>query len=137
MPRALKRTLIGLAALLLLLGIAFVAAQHWLGSDDFRARVEREAAHVLGVPLRLQSIKVALWPLPGVSLQGIELPVMPPISAARVVVRPQWPALLGGMPRIASLRVKDAFLPQAGLDALQAAINARSKMCDHYQSNED
>ena len=127
MARALKWTLIGLAALLLLLGLALFAVQHWLDSDDFRARVEREAAQALGVPLRLQSIKVALWPLPGVSLQGIELPLKPPISAARVDVRPEWLALLGGAPRIASLRVKDAVLPQAGLDALQATIKAKSK----------
>ena len=127
MPRLLKWTLIGLAALLLLLGLALFAVQRWLDSDDFRARVEREAAQALGVPLRVQSIKVALWPLPGVSLQGIELPLKPPISAARVDVRPEWLALLGGAPRIASLRVKDAVLPQAGLDALQATIKAKSK----------
>lgn len=127
MSRAMKWILYGLAALLLLLVLTFFAAQRWLGSDDFRARIEREAADALGVPLRLQSIKVALWPLPGVSLQGIELPVKPPISAARVDVRPQWLDLLGGRPRIASLRVTDAVLPQAGLDALQAAIKAKSK----------
>lgn len=127
MSRALKWILISLAVLLALLGVALLAAQHWLGSDDFRARIEREAAQALGAPLRLQSIRVALWPLPGVSLLGIELPVVPPISAVRVDVRPQWLALLGGNPRIASLRVKDAVLPQAGLDALQAAIKAKSR----------
>ena len=127
MPRALKWTLIGLAALAVLLGVAVAAVQSWLGSDDFRARVERQGSDALGVPLRLQAIKVALWPLPGVSLRGVEVTVKPPISAARVDVRPQWLDLLGGTPRIASLRVTDAVLSQAGLDALQAAGKAKSK----------
>lgn len=127
MPRALKWVLAGLAVLLLVFGAALFAAQRWLDSEDFRVRIEREAAQALGVPLRLQSIQVALWPLPGLSLLGIEVAVKPPISAARVDVRPQWLSLLGGAPKIAALRVKDAALPQAGLDALQAAIKAKPK----------
>jgi hypothetical protein len=126
MPRFLKWLSIALVVLSLALGIALFAAQRWVGTQDFRVRIEAEASAALGLPLRLQSVEVALWPLPGVSLQGLSLPVKPAITVGRVDVRPNWLALLRGEPMVGALLVQDAALSQAGLDALLKAVKARS-----------
>jgi hypothetical protein len=126
MPRILKWFSIALALLLLAFGAALFVAQRWVGTPDFRARIEGEASAALGLALRVQAIEVALWPLPGVALQGLSLPVKPAITVGRVDVRPNWLALLRGEPSVGALRVQDAALSQAGLDALLSAVKVRS-----------
>lgn len=125
MVKVVKWLALALAVLsLLLIGVA-LALQHWLRTDDFRARVEGEAAAALGVPVKLGRLSVDLWPLPAVAADQVRLGTQPPLTVARVEARPEWPGLLAGKLEIATLVVRQAVLPQAGIAALGAAMQKR------------
>jgi hypothetical protein len=127
MTKLIKWTVILLAALaLLLVGIA-VALQHWLRTDDFRTRVEQQASAALGVPLRLGRLSVDLWPLPAVAVDDVQLQTRPALSVGRVEARPVWSGLLEQRLEIATLVVRKAVLPQAGITALGAALQKKAK----------
>jgi hypothetical protein len=117
---------------LLLVGVA-VALQHWLRTDDFRVRVERQAAAVLGVPLKLGRLSVDLWPLPAVAADQVRLQTQPPLTVERVEARPVWAALFGGRLEIATLVVRNAVLPQSGIGALGAALQKQEKKAARAQ----
>lgn len=127
MARVLKWVAIAAALFaLLLVGVA-VALQQWLRTDDFRARVEREAAAALGVPLKLGRLSVDLWPLPAVAADDVSVRTRPALTVARIEARPKWAALLAGRLEIATLVVRKAVLPQAGITALGAAMQKKDK----------
>lgn len=127
MARLLKWLAFGAAAIaLLLVGVAF-ALQQWLRTDDFRGRVEREAAAALGVPLKLGRLSVDLWPLPAVAVDQVRLQTRPPLTVERVEARPVWTALLLGRLEIATLVVRKAVLPQTAIAALGAAMQKQQK----------
>jgi hypothetical protein len=127
MAKVLKWLVGGLvAAALLLVGVA-LALQHWLRTDDFRVRVERQAAAVLGVPLHLGRLSVDLWPLPAVAADQVRLQTRPPLTVERLEARPVWSALLAGRLEIATLVVRQAVLPQSGIGALGAAMQKQEK----------
>lgn len=115
-----------LAAVLLLAGVALVL-QGWVSSDGFRQRVEREATAVLGLPVQLGGIEVALWPLPAVALNGVRVQTKPPLTLARLELRPGWLALLRGRLEIATLVLRDAVLPQQAIDALLLSLQKRKQ----------
>lgn len=112
--------------LLLLAGVA-LALQWWLRTDDFRARAEKEAGAVLGVPLKLGTLSVDLFPLPAVAADQVRVQTQPPITLGRIEARPVWAALLGGRLEIATLVVRQAVLPQTGIGALAAALQKKDK----------
>jgi len=122
MQRARKVLLWALAALVLLLAAALLGVHRWLSTDEFRQRVEREAATVLGVPLKLERVGLTLWPLPGVALDGVALRTRQPLKVERIELRPAWLQLLVGRVAISTLVVKRAVLPQQGIDALLASL---------------
>jgi hypothetical protein len=113
-----------LAALLLLIVVAF-ALQHWVRSDDFRGRVEQQASAALGVPLKLGRLSVDLWPLPAVAADDVQLQTRPVLMVGRIEARPEWRALLAGRLEIATLVVRKAVLPQAGIAALGVALQKK------------
>ncbi len=115
-----------LAAVLLLAGVALVL-QGWVSSDGFRQRMEREATAVLGLPVQLAGIEVALWPLPAVALNGVRVQTRPPLTLARLELRPGWLALLRGRLEIATLVLRDAVLPQQAIDALLLSLQKRKQ----------
>lgn len=115
-----------LALGLVLLFAALVFALHrWVSTDDFKQRVTAEASAALGVPVALGSISVDMWPVPAVALNEIKLQITPAIAVGRLEARPQWRPLLQGQLVVGTLIVRQAVLPQAGLDALLAARQAR------------
>jgi len=122
MRRAYKVLLWVLVALLLVLATALLAAHRWLSTDEFRQRVEQEAATVLGVPLKLERVGLSLWPLPGVALDGVALRTRQPLKVERIELRPAWLQLLIGRVAISTLVVRRAVLPQQGIDALLASL---------------
>lgn len=127
MSKVLKWAAIVLVAGALLLAGVAMALQYWLRTDDFRSRVEREATLALGVPLRLGRLSVDLWPLPAVAADDVLLQTRPALSVGRVEARPVWAGLLSGRLEIATLIVRKAVLPQAGIAALGAALQKRDK----------
>lgn len=114
--------LVGLALALLALFAAAAFALHlWVGTDDFRQRMAREATAALGVPVTLGAVVVAVWPLPALALKDIEIQSKPPLALGRVEVRPEWQSLLQGRLVVTTLIVRQAVLPQQGIDALLLA----------------
>ncbi len=122
MRRGRKVLLVALAAALLVLAAALLALHRWLSTDEFRQRVEREAATVLGVPLKLERVGLTLWPLPGVVLDGVALRTRQPLKVERIELRPAWLQLMIGRVAISTLVVQRAVLPQQGIDALLASL---------------
>lgn len=125
MARLLKWLLWAALAVLLLLAATVFALHRWVGTDDFRQRVEREASAALGVPVVLGSIAVSVWPLPAVAFGGLTVQSKPPVTLERLEVRPQWQALLQGQLRVATLIVRKAVLPQQGIDAILLALQKK------------
>jgi len=127
MTRMIKWLLAGLLALVLLLAAGVFALQRWIGTDDFKARVEREAAAALGVAVKLDQIDVTVWPLPALALGGIQIQTRPALMLERVEVRPVWADLLQGRVAPATLIVRRAMLPQPGIDALVAVLQKKKR----------
>jgi hypothetical protein len=127
MAKLLKWLVFGLVAIVLLLAGVALALQYWLRTDDFRSRVEKEAAAVLGVPLKLGRLSVDLWPLPAVAVDDVQVQTRPALTVARVEARPVWTALVAGRLEISTLIVRKAVLPQTGISALTAAMQRREK----------
>ena len=115
-----------LAGALLLAGVA-LALQAWVGSDGMRQRVQAQASAVLGQPVQLGGLAVSLWPLPAVSLQDLQVQTEPPLSLARLSLRPVWLALLQGRLEIATLVLRDAVLPQQAIDVLLLSLQKRKQ----------
>ncbi|WP_096698341.1 AsmA family protein [Polaromonas sp. AER18D-145] len=115
---------LALAAVLLLAGVA-LALHGWVGSDDFRQRVQQEASAALGLPVRVGGIDVALWPLPAVALSGIEVQSRPPLTLARLELRPGWAALLQGRLEVATLVLREVVLPQQAIDAILLSLQKK------------
>ncbi|HEY1393278.1 MAG TPA: hypothetical protein VFV25_07865 [Methylibium sp.] len=118
--------LLALALLGLLAAVAYML-HRWVGTDDFRQRVESEAAAALGVPVALGGVAVEVWPLPAVALSGIEVQSKPPLTLGRVEVRPQWRPLLQGRLAVATLLVRRAVLPQQGIDAVLLLLQKKKQ----------
>lgn len=120
MNRVAKWTLAALALLVLLLAGAAVAFQLWVGSPDFRARAAQQASAALGVPVEFGALSVALWPVPAVAVDRLQVRSQPAITLERVEARPRWQALLQGRLEIATLVVRNAVVPEKTLAILAA-----------------
>jgi uncharacterized protein involved in outer membrane biogenesis len=125
MKRTLKWIAIALLVLLLLVAAGVAALQRWIGTDDFRHRLEQQAGAALGVDVTLGRLDVALWPLPAVAVDRVAVQTRPALTVERIEVRPAWADLLHGKVAPATLIVRRAVLPQPGLDALQAALQKK------------
>ncbi|MEO8121285.1 MAG: AsmA family protein, partial [Rhodoferax sp.] len=118
MKRILKWVLLAVLLLLLLVAAGALALQRWIGSGDFKSRVEQEASTSLGVAVKLARLEVAVWPLPAVALEGLEIQTRPVLTLERLEVRPAWRPLIQGRLELATVLVRGALLPQAGVDGL-------------------
>ena len=125
MKRILKWAVLSLLALVLLLAGAVWALQRWIGSDDFRQRAQGEVSAALGLPVTFSPLTVALWPLPAVAVEQVQIDTRPALTLARLEVRPAWRALLLGRLEISTLLVRGAVLPQVGIDALLLSLQKK------------
>ncbi len=128
MTRLLKWLMWAVLALVLLLAAVAFALHRWVGSDDFRERLQREAGAALGVPVVLGSMQVDVWPLPAVALGGLTVQSQPPVTLERLEVRPQWQALLRGEMAVTTLVLRKAVLPQKGIDAILLAMQKKKQV---------
>lgn len=106
-----------LVLLLLTVGVVW-ALQRWVGSDAFKVQTEKEISSALGVGVTLTRIDVAVWPLPAVALEGVQVQTQPVLTLERLEARPIWRSLLQGELKLATMLVRDAVLPQVGVDGL-------------------
>ncbi len=127
MAKVLKGLAVLLAGSALILVAVAVALQHWLHSDDFRGRVEREGSAALGAPLKFGHLSIDLWPLPAVAADDVVVQTHPVVSIGRVEARPVWAGLLAGRLQIATLVVRKAVLPQTAIAALGTAMQKKAK----------
>lgn len=115
---------------LLLLAALLLALQRWVAGEAFRERLAAEASDVLGAPVRAQAIGLALWPVPGVAVDGLSIQARTPLSLQRVELRPRWWDLLGGRLRVQTLVVRQAVLPEATVALLGARARAAPAPAD-------
>lgn len=127
MKRVLKWLAAAVALLaVLLIGTAF-ALHRWVNTDDFRARVEREATAALGVAVKVGGLGVDVWPLPAVTVSDLRIATQPPLTLGRLEARPSWAPLAAGRLEIATLVARDVVLPQTAMGAVGAAMQKRKK----------
>lgn len=126
MPVWLKRLFGFLLVVVGLAAAALFALQHWIGSDDFRARVQSQAEAMLGVPVALGGLHIDPWPVPAVALDRLAVRTPAPLTAERVELRLRLHELLAGRLEVSSLLLRRADLPQQGIDELLAALKAKS-----------
>jgi hypothetical protein len=122
MARWLK---VGLVLLgLVLVGVAAMALvlQHWVGSDDLRQRIEREATAALGLPVRVGGVGVDLSPAPAVGLENVRIASQPPLLLGRIEARPALLPLLHGRLEVSTLLVRRATVPEQAIAAITAAL---------------
>jgi hypothetical protein len=125
LPKVLTWLLVTLAAVLLLAVAALLAVQHWMGSDDFKQRAEREATQALGVEVTLGKIGLDWWPLPALAVSEITLKTRPPITVGRLEVRPNLGGLLQGRLAVSTVIVRQAVVAQKGVDAVSEALQKK------------
>lgn len=134
-PRMLRKLLklvfwLGLVGLVLLAAAGY-GLHRWLGTDDFRARVEREASARLGLTVRLAALKVAAWPVPAVAVEGLVVAapgahsMTGAVTLARIDLRPDWVSTVSGRPAVATLVLRDAVLPLDVVSAIATAAGQR------------
>ncbi len=133
-----KIWLIAGASGLLLAAAGAAGLSRWLGSDDFRQRVQALASDAVGAPVEMQRIHLDFRPWPAVGIDGLVIgppvvesprqkprPAPVPMTVGRLALQPDYAALLGGRLRLAILHVDDAVLPQGALLALSAVARQR------------
>lgn len=131
MGLVLKRLIWAACGLLALLVAAFLGAQVYVGTDDFRARAEHEASDALGVAVKLGQINVDLWPAPGLALAGIQVLTQPALTLAQLEVHPDVRGLFQGRLDLTTVRLSRAALAQPGLDALLDALQKKKQTNDN------
>lgn len=122
MPRSL-RLLLWLVVPVLLVGAGVFALHRWIASDDFRTRLGQVASETLGAPVRAQRLSLALWPVPGVAVDGLVIQARTPLTLERVELRPRWWPLLVGRLRVDTLVVREAVLPEATIALITARLS--------------
>jgi len=125
MTRWIKWSLATLLVLAVLLAAGVLAVQRWMGTNDFKARVESEAASALGVVVILGAIDVDLWPALAVAVADVQVQTLPVLTLGRVEVRPSWAALWQGRLVLSTVVVRRAALAQQGVDALLVSLQKK------------
>ena len=112
------RSKIVLATVAALFGIA--AAAPWLiPSSAWIPRVEAEAAKRLGAPVKIADIRVALLPLPHVSLHGLDVGDGA-INAALIAVYPRLATLFADKRVLRSIELEQVVIARNGVDLITA-----------------
>lgn len=125
MKRLIKWMVLTALLVLPLLAAGSWSLQQWLGTEDFRIRAETAVGTALGAKVTIKRLEVAVWPLPGLILEGIQIQTRPALTLQRVELRPAWRSLLLGRLELATVLVRGAVLPQAGIDALLVLLERR------------
>ena len=122
-----------LAGLLLLASVAY-ALHRWVGTEDFRQRLQQQASGALGLPVRMGAVTVTFWPLPAVALQDVTVDAETPVTLERIEIRPEWRPLLQGQLEVATLVVRKAVLPQRGIDGILLALQKKQALAGPAQT---
>lgn len=121
--RRSTRLALWFAVPLALLAGGLWALHAWVNGPDVRERLAAEASALLGAPVRAEGLSLALWPLPGVAVDGLQVQARTPLTLQRVALRPRWGALLRGRLRVQTLVVREAVLPEATVALITRALD--------------
>ena len=121
MTRWVRPFLLGLVVVMVLVSLALLALHFWITSDDFKNRLQQKASAALAVPVSFDRLVVDPWPVPAVAVLQVRVATAAALSAGRIELRPVWSELLSGRMVLATLLLRDAELPQAGIDELAEA----------------
>lgn len=114
----LKRSLVGLLAVLLLaLGVAYLTPL-----DAYVPEVERTLTEQLDEPVSIQHLRIAVWPLPHLELQGVRLGKQDGITAESVNVKVDLAGLLRDRTLALRVAVRDGT----------ATLAQVRKLVDHF-----
>ncbi len=106
----------------LLVGAGLFALQRWIGTDAFKAPAKSRLGAATGVAVQLGRIEVGSWLVPALALVALEIQTRPALTIERVEARLGLSGLLAGRLELATLVLRRANLPQAGIDQLLASL---------------
>jgi len=113
------------AAAALLLGGGALLLKLWLPTDgELAAEVGARFQKASGIGLKVGAAHWSLRPSPVVVLSDLATEQPAPITARRIVIRPQLAALWGRRIAIESLEIEGAVLPRASVRAFRGRWNA-------------
>jgi AsmA-like C-terminal region len=108
---------IGVAALI---GLALLALVPWLvPSSAWIPRVEAAAAQRLGVPVKINSMRVAILPLPHLTITGLDL-ADGAIQANSIAVYPRLLSMLSTTRVLRTLNLNDVSVSKKGIEWISA-----------------
>jgi uncharacterized protein involved in outer membrane biogenesis len=118
-----KRLGIGLAALLLVL----LVLPFFIALDDYIPQIEKEASARLGEPVRIKSLKVALMPLPHLTVSGIAVGKAEDLKVGKVTATPELMSLFGSPKVIRTIEIDGVVMTQKAFDRIPVWSKADPK----------
>lgn len=112
-----------LVVVMLLLGAA-VAVPFFVRVDEFIPRIEKEASAKLLEPVTIKSIRLAMLPVPRVTIDGISIGKAADIQVGEVVATPALLSLFSTTRVIRSLEVKSLVVTQQALARLPVWVKS-------------
>jgi uncharacterized protein involved in outer membrane biogenesis len=118
--RLLKKVVLGLLALLLLLGMGgYLLVRHILSPDQIRPVAEAKLSAALGKPVKLGEMSIRVFPVPALQAKGIRVgeDQAPALAIASLRIVPSLPAALRG----------SLVVDRVDLDGLDLALRRTKK----------
>ena len=109
-----RRISVGLAALVVVL----LVLPFFIALDDYIPRIEKEASSRLGEPVSIGSLKLALMPLPHLTVTGISVGKAEDVKVGKVTVAPDLTSLMSPAKVIRSIEIDGVVLTQRALDKI-------------------
>jgi uncharacterized protein involved in outer membrane biogenesis len=108
----------GLIVLATLVVIA-VALPFFISINDYIPRIEKEASARLNEPVTIKSIKLAVLPLPHITVEGITVGTSGDIKLGEVKLTPDFFSLLQSTKVVRSIEIDSMTLTQKAIDKIQ------------------
>ena len=106
----------GLALVVLLLALAVVP--FFISLNDYIPRIEKAASDRLKEPVKIESLRLALLPVPHVSVLGMKIGDGDMLTVGRITITPDLWSLLSTPKVLRTIEVEKLVLTQAGIDRI-------------------
>ena len=110
----LKRIGIPLGVLVLILAVI----PFFISVNDYIPQIEKAASERLKEPVKIQKLRLALLPLPHLTVDGITVGKTEDLTVGKVTVTPDLWSLLGSSKVIRSIQIDKLVITQGGLDKI-------------------
>jgi len=119
----IKRIGLGVTALLAIL----LVLPYFISLNDYIPRIEKEASVKLGEPVTVKSLKVALLPVPRLTVDDIAVGTTGDIQIGKVTVTPELMSLLTSVKVIRAIEIRGVVLTQRGIQRIPALAKTGTK----------